>query len=415
MAVAHAKGIAATMLSKTSSITAIINTASICLAFLFVGCKVGPDYQAPSAQMRTHWSMSEHPRGQGEPAQLGHWWIHFNDAILHELVQTTLNENLTLREAGQRILEARARRDVVAGNLYPQVQTANGGYGISKLSTNAANFFTFPGIFTANTRPEIWSAGLAASWELDFWGKYRRAIEASDANVDATAATYDEVRILMAAEVAKTYIEFRTAENRLVLTKQNLDLQVKTLELTKQRLEAGVATGLDVAQAETNVGQTSAIIPDLEILVRQANHRLSILLARPPEQLLMASDNFTDIPSPPAALALGIPADLLRRRPDVRRAERNLAAQSAKIGIAEAEFYPHVSLTGNIGFASEHASELFSSASTVGLINPGFSWNLFNYGRIKNNVRAEKAAFEALLLDYRSTVLNAAREAEMHR
>ncbi len=376
------------------------------------GCKVGPDYLRPRSAVNADWSLVSHPRMQGEPALLHTWWAHFQDSNLDCLIHTTLQQNLTLREAGQHVLEARARRDVVAGNLFPQFQGATGAYSKSRLSTSTANFFTFPGVFTPDIRPENWSVGLAASWELDFWGRYRRAIESADASLDATCAAYDEARVLLLAEVAQTYVELRTIENRMGLARQNLEYQEQTLRIAQQKKEAGLGTSLDVAQAESIVGQTGAVLPDLEILRRQASHRLCVLLGRPPTDLSFELGNTGLIPHAPHNLAFGIPADLLRRRPDVRRAERNLAAQSAKIGIAEAEFYPHVSLTGNIGYAAEDFSDLFGSSSTAGLISPGFSWNLLNYGRIKNNVRAEQAAFEALCFAYQNAVLKAAQEAE---
>ncbi len=397
----------------------IIDFASIyirCLLLLFLasiaGCKVGPEFHKPSAPVKNDWSLANHQRMQGESARIDSWWLHFEDPILHQLIYESLAQNFTLREAGERILEARARRDVAAGNMYPQVQAANGAYSKSRLSTNTANFFSFPGVFSPNINPENWSVGVAAAWELDFWGKYRRAIEAADASLNATCAAYDEARVLMLAEVAQSYIELRTLEYRIVLAQQNLDVQRRTLELASKKKEAGLGTGLDIAQAESNVGQTASVIPTLEIARRQANNTLCVLLGRPPADLCSELGMTAQIPRPPHNLAFGIPADLLRRRPDIRRAEFELASQSARIGIAESEFYPHISLTGNIGFAAEDFGKVFNSNSQNAFISPGFTWNLLNYGRIKNNVKAEEAAFRALCFAYKDSVLRAAREAE---
>ncbi|TWU05017.1 efflux transporter outer membrane subunit [Stieleria varia] len=379
---------------------------------LLGGCMVGPNYHRPATPVSPNWSMSDHVRSQGEPAQLGSWWSHFNDPVLENLIGQSLHQNFTLREAGERIIEARARRDIASGNLFPQSQSLDGVYSKSRLSSVTPNFFAFPGVFQPNLFPDSWTVGLNAAWELDFWGRYRRAVESADASLDATCAAYDEARVLMLAEVAQAYVEIRTLENRMAIAQKNLAVQRRTLELAEKKKQAGLATGLDIAQAETNVGQTEAVLPSLEIARRKANHRLCVLLGRPPADLMDEIGFTGQIPHPPHNLAFGIPADLLRRRPDVRRTERELAAQSARIGIAESEFYPHISLTGNLGFAAEDFGDLISSAGHTAAISPNFSWNLLNYGRIKNNVVAEKAAFRAMCNAYHASVLKATQEAE---
>lgn len=356
--------------------------------------------------------MQSHPRLTGEPANPVAWWTHFQDPVLNDLVSTTLQQNLTLREAGQRIEEATARRGVVVGNLYPQSQAATGGFSKSRLSSRTANFFSFPGVFEPDLNPENWSVGLAASWELDFWGRYRRAIESADASLDATIAAYDDVAVILIAEVASAYVEMCTAEQRYRLAAKNLDIQKRSLDLATQKQEAGLVSGLDAAQAETNVGQTASILPTLEIQRRQASNRLCVLLGRPPIDLSSELGSSSQIPVSPQSLAFGVPADLLRRRPDVRRAERELAAQSARIGVAQSEFYPHISLAGNIGYSAEDLGKLSSSKSSSGVISPQFAWNILNYGRIKRNVEAETAAFHRLAFAYQASVLNAQREAE---
>jgi len=378
----------------------------------FSGCKVGPNYRAPSSLLNDHWTLEGHPRLQGDPANHSMWWKHFNDPVLDFLVDQAATQNLTLREAGSRIMESRARRDAVIGNLFPQAQAASGNFSSSRISPNIANFFAFPGVFDPDLSPSNWTVGVGATWELDFWGRYRRAVESADASLDAKCAAYDEVRVLLLAEVGKTYVELRTLENRLALAKQNLQSQEQTLGIAHKRLEAGLGTSLDIAQAETNVGQTSATLPLLEILRRQANNRLCLLLGRNPTDLQDEIGKDGPIPHPPHNLAFGIPADLLRRRPDVRRAERELAAQSAKIGIAKSDFYPSISLNGSIGVASEDFSNLLRSSSGIGVISPGFSWNLLNYGRIRNNVKAEHAAFQAHCHAYQNAVLKSMQEAE---
>ena len=387
-----------------------IASAFVCAAFF--GCKVGPQYVVPHADVKQDWTMQSHPRLIGEPANPIAWWTHFQSPVLNELVATTLQQNLTLREAGQRIEEATARRGVVVGNLYPQSQAVTGGFSKSRLSSRTANFFSFPGVFEPDLNPENWSIGLAASWELDFWGRYRRAIETADASLDATIAAYDDVAVILIAEVASAYVEMCTAERRYRLASQNLDIQRRTFDIATQKQDAGIVSGLDAAQAETNVGQTAAILPTLEIQRRQASNRLCVLLGRPPVDLSSELGVSGQIPISPSSLAFGVPADLLRRRPDVRRAERELAAQSARIGVAQSDFYPHASLAGNIGYSAEDLGKLSSSKSSSGVISPQFAWNILNYGRIKRNVEAETAAFHRLAYAYQASVLNAQREAE---
>jgi NodT family efflux transporter outer membrane factor (OMF) lipoprotein len=387
-------------------------TAVAALLAMAAGCKVGPDYRPPAFFAKPAWSAQEHPRLNGEVADISAWWGYFNDPVLNHYVSVMMSENLTLKEAGQRVLEARARRGVAAGNLFPQSQTLDGSYSKARLSANTANFFSVPGFFVTDRSPSDWLLGMSTAWELDFWGRFRRAVESADASLSATVAARDDAAVILIAETAAAYVDIRTLDCRLTIANQNREVQAKTLELVKEKHAAGIATAIDVAQAETILGQTSAIPPVLEVARRQAHHRLCVLLGRSAEDLSNELGYTGTIPQPPPSIAFGVPADLLRRRPDVRRAERELAAQSARIGIAQADFYPRISLVGSIGYQAADFSDLARSSSGVGIISPGFSWNLLNYGRIKNNVAAEKAAFEALAFAYRSAVLNAEREAE---
>lgn len=400
------------LLSSNAWNTVFVLTIACITSVSLIGCKAGPNYCRPEVDIKHTWSMNEYPALNGEPADPTLWWKHFQDPVLDELITQTLSQNLTLREAGKRIEEACARRGVVAGNLFPQMQAATGSYSKSRLSSNTANFFSFPGVFEPNLNPENWSVGLAASWELDFWGRYRRAIESADASLDATIAAYDEAAVILIAEVANAYLEVRTAEARSVLASQNVELQKRTLLVANQKQEAGIASGLDAAQAETILNQTSASLPTLEVQRRQACNRLCILMGRTPEDLFPEIGYNAIIPASPPSLAFGVPADLLRRRPDVRRAERELAAQSARIGVAKSEFYPHISLMGNIGYSAEDLGKISRSSSSQGIISPQFAWNILNYGRIKRNVEAETAAFQRLAYTYQQSVLNAQREAE---
>ncbi len=382
------------------------------IACTLPGCKVGPDFHAPTTITRSSWNLAAHPLLQGEQARLDEWWVHFNDPTLQTLVFQTLNQNLTLREAAERISEARARRAVTTGQLYPQTQVVQGSFAKNQLSANVANFFAIPGIFEPDLSPDNWQIGAAASWEVDFWGKYRRSIEVADARLNESISAFHEARVLLIAELAANYVQMRTAEARINLARQNLAVQTKTLKIAEEKRDAGIGSGLDVSQAKINVGVTSAAIPVLEVVRLRASHRICTLLGRPPVDLCVEVGYTSHIPVPDKQLCFGVPADLLRRRPDVKRAEFELAAQSARIGVAQADFYPQISLNGNIGYAAEDFGKLFSSRSDVGLISPGFSWNLLNYGRIQNNVEAERAAFRVRCNSYHNAVINAAREAE---
>ena len=257
-----------------------------------------------------------------------------------------------------------------------------------------------------------WSPGFNAAWELDFWGRFRRAVEAADANLNAQVEGYDNVLVLLQADVAANYVQMRSYEERLELARRNLELQKETLRITTVQLKNGLVTELDVQRATVNLGRTESLIPSLQTGWRTAQNRLCILMGEPPRDLAQRIKSPGAIPAPPQEVVVGIPADLLRRRPDVRQAERQAAAQSARIGIAEADFYPHIAITGTIGLQSERLGQLFESSSLVGAIGPGISWNILNYGRILNNVRSQDAQFQQAVLNYRDTVLRANEEVE---
>ncbi|MGA2064969.1 MAG: efflux transporter outer membrane subunit [Thermoguttaceae bacterium] len=371
------------------------------------GFKVGPDYSTPPATAAEHWIDADNPRLKSLEDNNACWWTAFNDPTLDCLVASAADENLTLRTACYRILEARAQRGVAAGNLFPQQQAAGGSYTRNALGNGYPfNLFDFGHYYDNAT------VGFNAAWELDFWGRLRRAVEAADANLDAQCANYNNVLVLLQAEVAANYIQMRAYEERLQLARKNVDLQKETLRIISLREQKGLVTELDVQQATYNLGQTESMIPPLDAGRRRAQNHLCILMAKPPQELEQIADRFGSIPVPPQEIVVGIPAELLRRRPDVQQAERAAAAQSAQIGIAEAEFYPHIAITGTIGLQAEQLSQLFESKSLAGQIGPGFTWNLLNYGRIRNNVKAQDARFQQAVLTYRDTVLRANEEVE---
>ncbi|MGO9109286.1 MAG: efflux transporter outer membrane subunit [Thermoguttaceae bacterium] len=390
------------------------------LVLSFVGCsstrewwnngfKVGPNYCPAKASVAEFWIDASDPRLRGSECDNACWWTTFSDPTLNQLVAEASQQNLTLKMAGCRILQARAERGITEGNLFPQQQQMTAQY-----SRNAMSATSYP--FNVITLPEYyynnWSGGFNAAWELDFWGRFRRAVEAADANLNAQVEGYDNVLVLLQAEVATNYIQMRAYEERIELAKKNLELQKETLRITTLRERQGLVTDLDVQQATTNLGATEALIPTLVTGHRTTQNRLCILMGEPPHLLAQRFRSPGSIPVPPQEVIVGIPAELLRRRPDVRQAERQAAAQSARIGIAESDFYPHIAITGTIGLQAEHLSQLFESSSMVGAIGPGISWNILNYGRIENNVRSQDAQFQQAVLSYRDTVLHANEEVE---
>jgi NodT family efflux transporter outer membrane factor (OMF) lipoprotein len=256
-----------------------------------------------------------------------------------------------------------------------------------------------------------WDQGFNLSWELDFWGRFRRAVEADSASLDASVENYDDVLVTLLGQVATTYANLRITEQRIKYAQENVALQRETLTIVEARFRNGTVTKLDVAQAKSTLEQTQATIPELAISLRQFNNQLCILLGIPPEEL-RAKIGPGPIPTAPVEVAVGIPADLLRRRPDVRRAERQAAAQSAEIGVAEAEFYPHIAINGTWEYSAEFFKDLWSPKALSGNIGPTFTWNILNYGRILNNVRLQDAKFQELVATYQNTVLSAAQDVE---
>jgi NodT family efflux transporter outer membrane factor (OMF) lipoprotein len=374
--------------------------------YLQNGFKVGPNYARPAAPVAQNWIDDADERARKDSDDLSKWWTVFRDPVLDSLICSTYQQNLTLRQAGFRVLQARAQRGIVVGEFFPQTQQADGAYSRNVLSAEVAN-----GSFLQARFFSRWDFGFNLAWELDFWGRFRRAIEAADANLDASVEDYDDVLVTLLGDVASNYVRLRTFEQRIEYARANVELQRETLGIAESRFKAGTTGELDVVQARSTLEQTQAQIPELEISLRQANNQLCILLGIAPEEL-RAKLGSTPIPTAPADVAVGIPADLVRRRPDIRRAERQAAAQSALIGVAESDFYPHISITGTIGYSAEQFKDLFQSSALSGSVGPSFQWNILNYGRILNNVRLQDARLQELVAAYQNAVITGAQEVE---
>jgi NodT family efflux transporter outer membrane factor (OMF) lipoprotein len=372
--------------------------------YLHNGFKVGPNYAKPAAPVASNWIDSYDEQVKDELPNYADWWTTFNDPILNGLMEEVSQQNLTLKSAGLRVLQARYVRDITAGNIFPQQQEAFGSYQRTQYSDAIAS-----GLLPRNT--DLFKVGFDAFWELDAWGKFRRAIESADASLDASVEDYDAVMVSLLGETATAYIDLRTAQERLKYARANAEIQKGSLKLAQTRYEAGAVSQLDSTQAETVLANTQQMIPQFENQVRAANNSLCVLLGIPTRDL---SEEIGDasIPDLPADLVVGIPANLLRRRPDVRAAERQVAAQSAVIGMAAADLLPHLSVTGSVSLNADKFSELFRSSSTAGMIAPGFNWDILNYGRLANNVNLQEALFQDLAVQYQQKVLTANAEVE---
>jgi NodT family efflux transporter outer membrane factor (OMF) lipoprotein len=368
------------------------------------GFKVGPNYRTPDAAVASNWIDASDKRVRTDSDDLSKWWTVFNDPVLNDLICDAYRQNLTLREAGYRVLQARAQLGIAVGEIFPQAQAMTGDFlhEASSGETGSKQKFT-----------SRWDYGFTLAWELDFWGRFRRGIESNRANLQASVADYDDVLVTLLSDVATAYVQYRTTEERIKYATQNINIQTKVLEITKAKADpiVGKATKLDVDQAESTLYATQAGISELEITLRTANNQLCTLLGIPPEQL-QARLGKAPIPLAPAEVAVGIPADLLRRRPDIRRAERLAAAQCAQIGVAVSDFYPHISIDGTLDYQAERFKDLFNGRALSGSFGPAFRWDILQYGRLLNNVRLQDAHFLELVEAYKQSVLTGNQEAE---
>jgi NodT family efflux transporter outer membrane factor (OMF) lipoprotein len=373
-------------------------------SLLLSGCTtVGPDFKQPEVPWLEGWqggSLQEVVSSSPSAGATDEWWLLFDDPILDQIVADALRLNPGVRTAGARILESRAQLGVAGSGRYPQLQQLSGS--LLEVGEHTSG--------EPNTQYTAGSAAFDIAWELDFWGRYRRAIEAADAAYFASIAQYDDVQVLVASQAASLYATIRTLELRLRITHQNAEIQQRSLEITERLFKSGNESELDVQQARSLYLSTIATIPELEGALRQAQNALSVLLARPPGELPEMASGAEQIPEASLETIVDIPADLLRRRPDVRTAELQLAAQSALIGVSQSALYPSITLLGSVGLSD---TSLASSSSTVDwAVGPAFVWNIFDWGRLKNDVLIQDARFQQLYEIYQDAVLRAAREVD---
>jgi NodT family efflux transporter outer membrane factor (OMF) lipoprotein len=369
------------------------------------GCgAVGPNYTrvAPKAPEKWHAELQNGMRaGQLNTETIARWWTTLNDPELTSLAERAVKGNLTLKDAQSRLREARALRGISQAGLFPTLD-AGASFTKSRGSENSGT----------KTESKLYAAGFDASWELDVFGGVRRAVEAAQASLEATQADLNNVLVSLMAEVALNYVEVRTFQARLSAAHANIKTQQETYELNRSRYETGIIDELAVQQALYNLERSRSQIPTLEIGLEAAKNRLAVLMGENPGALHQELGRIKPIPVPPITIAVGVPAETLRNRPDIRIAERNLAAQTALIGVATADLYPKFRLSGTIGLESISSKDFFDGASRTWSIIPGVSWNIFDGGAIRQNIKVQTARQEQALIQYESAVLNAQEEVE---
>ena len=373
------------------------------LSLLFSSCMVGPEYQPPENSKTVEIDLPEYSEFDYDPAKLSQWWNIFNDPALTSLINRVQEGSLNVKIAYARIKEARAIAGIASTGLYPSVD-ADGSVDWGKESENVNPLAT-------GSQTE-YTLSADVSWEIDLFGRIRRSMEATTADFQASQEDFKNVLITIQAEVASTYLQLRTYQAQLGTSLKNIQAQKSMLDLTRVRFENGISSNLDVTQASRILANTKAIVPVTRIGLAQSITTLSVLLGEPSGKLRFELQAVHPVPLAPGKLIVGIPAERIRQRPDIRKAERQLAAQTARIGVATADLYPSFSLTGYLGISSLSAGTLFDSDSQIYGIGPTLRWNIFDMGRIRQQIAVEDARTEQALHNYELTMLRAIKEVE---
>lgn len=383
----------------------------VCAVLTLTGCAVGPRYVKPSLKVNDRWSATDSPQISAQPAADSAWWRTFNDPALERLIKLAYSQNLPLQVAGLRIMEARAVLGIAVGNQYPQSQQVSASVSRVGLSRNTVNK---PPVFTRHFWDE--ELGFDAAWEADFWGKYRKDVKAQRAAYMSSVADYQNALVSLSAEVARTYVVIRTFEELIEEGRRNVRIQEESLRIADARFRNGATSEVDVSQARQLLESTRASIPQLEIGLAQSQNALSTLLGQPTGSLQNLLQGPQVIPAAPSQVAVSIPAEMLRRRPDIRSAELVAMAQSERIGIAKTDLYPHFVLSTALGVHTStgggQSYNFLDPASLFFAVGPRVSWNFFDYGRTKNRVRVEDARFQQAITTYQDSVLKASQEVE---
>jgi NodT family efflux transporter outer membrane factor (OMF) lipoprotein len=390
-------------------ISFMLKKMTLCSCLLLSACMVGPDYKEPQMQVAAHWPKKDASIKE-KPFHDYKWWEVFRDPTLTNLINQSYHDNLPVQIAGVRVLQARAQLAQSAGELYPQQQAMTGDYTYTRLGGSS-----FLGLLPTNF--DSGSLGFTANWELDFWGKYRRAIQANDAAFLASVAAYDNALITLTADVAKTYVKIRTYESQIRVTNENIKVQRMSLKIAQSRFKAGQVSLVDVEQAKTELAQTQSSLPSLISNLQTQKDALAVLLGTIPNGIDSLLKKNKGIPRAPYSVAVGIPKETLARRPDIHQARLEAVSQAAAIGAIKAELYPALSLAGTFSFSATNigtssVSDMFNWANRSITAGPNLAWSLLNYGQITNSVRMQDAAFQQSLLNYVNLVLKAQQEVQ---
>lgn len=391
------------MLDKT---ICICKALAMSFAVLLLGActTLGPEFHEPEVTWLADWESELYGRLEEQAGQsqvdMQLWWKVFDDPVLNQLVDIARQENRSLRIAGLRVLESRAALGIAGSGKYPQLQQGTGA--IAYVNTQSSK--------GSDQSLGSYEVGFNAGWELDFWGRYGRSIESADAAFFASVFNQQNGQVLLIAQVADLYYSYRTVLLRIDIAKKNARIQKRSYEITEALFKSGESAELDLQQAKAQYLATLSSIPALEIVLAQIRNNLCVLLGRPPGNLPELDAEVKSLPVANPARLEEVPAQLLMRRPDIRAAASQIAAQSAQVGVAETDLYPSISLFGNLGWSGSTPSE---SANTLSLgVGPSFTWNLFDHGRIKNNVRLQDARLQQSIENFQNVVLVAAREIE---
>jgi outer membrane protein, multidrug efflux system len=394
-------------------------TMTIAAIMLLTGCAVGPDFHRPETPVPPRWSglsaagVQQASITTPQPAELVEWWKAFDDPMLTSLVERGIVSNLDLRQAEARVRQARATRGIAASGLWPEID-ASASYS---RSLNSSASFGSSG--SSSLQPtvipianDLFQAGLDAAWELDIFGGVRRSVEAAQAGLQTAVEDRHDVLVSLVAEVGINYVSLRGYQQQILIAQQNLAAQEHTAEITRKRYEAGFVSGLDAANANALVATTQSQIPVLESAARAAIYSLSVLLGLQPAVLVEELRSDRPIPTTPPEVPVGLPSELIRRRPDIRRAEAQLHAATANIGVATADLFPKFSLTGSFGFLNNDIGSLANFSSRFWSYGPNVTWPIFTAGRIRWNIELQKAIKEQDLAAYEQTILQALKDVE---
>jgi len=379
--------------------------ASLATVWIAAGCAVGPNYQPPKTSAPSQFANGAQD-GFTTNEPVAAWWRSFHDDELTKLVDWAASSNLDLRVATANLLEARALRLGTQADFLP---VGNGGAGYSNNTYSEATLFNFSG---TPRRQQLYDVGFDATWELDIFGRLRRSYAASTAAMQAAEGARRDVLVSVAAEVARNYFELRGAQGEFAVLRRNADNQTETLKLTQGRLDAGGGTELEVAQARAEVNNTLAAIPPVESAIAHAMHRIGVLTGRQPEAMVDELQEPRTLPVLPELVDIGDPGRLLRRRPDIRAAERNLAAATSRIGVAVADLFPRVTFNGSIGLEANSLSGLAKPGSDNRSFGPSITWAALDYGHVRSRITAARAEADAQLAQYEETVLTSLEETE---